>query len=370
MSIFDFFRKSKPEEPKQEVLDEPSTPNIALDSSSYVNDSEVSLKKREFYTAVFLDRYSTGTPIMDDNEYPRYFQYDFEIKSPSKFHKKLVQDGYYKDAELVDILRSLRIPELKALLRELRLHVSGNKEDLINRLLATDSSDELMHILNADHIKFYSLSNKGKYFVKNHKDYIDLFNHRIKLGIGIDEYISAKKSCPNNYDFHKIIWSIFNDREFEYMKNSKFNLLTCNYRSMAEWLGDSGKQEDSLLYYLKALYFEIMASNFSSISLYNDGVYSSTRVHSDSFNEPYLTYLVGKIYNLREFYSQTIFEDACEVMNHFYEFVLCDKNTFKRLVEDIINNNYDHDKWMKEFTTNQIALALGYSEELIRLRLK
>ena len=39
-------------------------------------------------------------------------------------------------------------------------------------------------------------------------------------------------------------------------------------------------------------------------------------------------------------------------------------------VEDIINNNYDHDKWMKEFTTNQIALALGYSEELIRLRLK
>ncbi len=110
MSIFDFFRKSKPEEPKQEVLDEPSTSNIALDSSSYVNDSEVSLKKREFYTAVFLDRYSTGTPIMDDNEYPRYFQYDFEIKSPSKFHKKLVQDGYYKDAELVDILRSLRIP--------------------------------------------------------------------------------------------------------------------------------------------------------------------------------------------------------------------------------------------------------------------
>ena len=39
MSIFDFFRKSKPEEPKQEILDEPSTPNIALDSSSYVNDS-------------------------------------------------------------------------------------------------------------------------------------------------------------------------------------------------------------------------------------------------------------------------------------------------------------------------------------------
>lgn len=46
MSIFDFFRKSKPGEPKQEVLDEPSTPNIALDSSSYVNDSEVSLKKK------------------------------------------------------------------------------------------------------------------------------------------------------------------------------------------------------------------------------------------------------------------------------------------------------------------------------------
>lgn len=67
---------------------------------------------------------------------------------------------------MVDILRSLRIPELKDLLRELHLHVSGNKEDLINRLLAADSSDELMHILNADHIKFYSLSNKGKYFWK------------------------------------------------------------------------------------------------------------------------------------------------------------------------------------------------------------
>ena len=87
MSIFDFFRKSKPEEPKQEVLDEPSTSNIALDSSSYVNDSEVSLKKREFYTAVFLDRYSTGTPIMDDNEYPRYFQYDLKSKAHLNFIK-------------------------------------------------------------------------------------------------------------------------------------------------------------------------------------------------------------------------------------------------------------------------------------------
>lgn len=348
MSIFDFFRKSKPEEPKQEVLDKPSTSNIALDSSSYVNGSEVSLEKRQFHTAIFLDRYNTGAPIMNDDEYPRYFQYDFEINSPSKFHKKLVRDGYYKDAELVDILHSLRIPELKDLLRELHLHVSGNKEDLINRLLAADSSDELMHILNADHIKFYSLSNKGKYFIEDHKDYIDLFKHKTKWNIGIDEYISAKKSCPNNYDFYNIVWSIFHDREFKYMKNNNFNLLTCNYQSMAELSGNSGKQEDSLIFYLKSLYFEVFASNFNSLSLYKDGIYSAHKC-ANSFIDPYLTYLVGKIYGLRKFYSQRIFEDACEVMNHFYEFVLCDKNTFKRLVEDIINNNYDNEKWMNEF---------------------
>lgn len=60
MSIFDFFRKPKPEEPKQEVLDEPSTSNIALDSSSYVNDSEVSLEKESF-----IQLYSSTDTVLE-----------------------------------------------------------------------------------------------------------------------------------------------------------------------------------------------------------------------------------------------------------------------------------------------------------------
>ena len=103
---------------------------------------------------------------MSDTEYPRYFYYDFGIKSPSSFHKKLIREGYYSPSEISDILESMRISDLKIVLKNLNTTTTGKKSELINRILNSTSSDHLMLVLQSDGTEFYSLSDKGKKFVK------------------------------------------------------------------------------------------------------------------------------------------------------------------------------------------------------------
>ena len=67
------------------------------------------------------------------------------------------------------------------------------------------------------------------------------------------------------------------------------------------------------------------------------------------FIKPYLSYLIMKIYELREFYSQDVLDAAYEVFNHYFEFALCDKETFGCLIEDIVNNNFDNEQWINKF---------------------
>ena len=95
MSFLDLFRKNKS---KNNTIDSLRTSTSSDDSKSnnleHIDDNErkIAIERKNFHKAVFLNRYSTGVHIMRDTEYPRYFYYDFGIKSPSSFHKKLIRE--------------------------------------------------------------------------------------------------------------------------------------------------------------------------------------------------------------------------------------------------------------------------------------
>ena len=61
----------------------------------------------------------------------------------------------------------MRISDLKIVLKNLNTTITGKKSELINRILNSTSSDHLMLVLQSDGTEFYSLSDKGKKFVKN-----------------------------------------------------------------------------------------------------------------------------------------------------------------------------------------------------------
>ena len=142
MSFLDFFRKNKQKTNTIASLHTSTSSDDSKDIKSennveHIDDNErkIAREKNNFYKAVFLDRYSTGVHIMSDTEYPRYFYYDFGIKSPSSFHKKLIREGYYSPSEISDILESMRISDLKIVLKNLNTTTTGKKSELINRIL-------------------------------------------------------------------------------------------------------------------------------------------------------------------------------------------------------------------------------------------
>lgn len=148
MSFLDFFRKNKQKTNTIASLHTSTSSDDSKDIKSennveHIDDNErkIAREKNNFYKAVFLDRYSTGVHIMSDTEYPRYFYYDFGIKSPSSFHKKLIREGYYSPSEISDILESMRISDLKIVLKNLNTTTTGKKSELINRILNSTSSE-------------------------------------------------------------------------------------------------------------------------------------------------------------------------------------------------------------------------------------
>lgn len=245
MSFLDFFRKNKQKTNTIASLHTSTSSDDSKDIKSennveHIDDNErkIAREKNNFYKAVFLDRYSTGVHIMSDTEYPRYFYYDFGIKSPSSFHKKLIREGYYSPSEISDILESMRISDLKIVLKNLNTTTTGKKSELINRILNSTSSDHLMLVLQSDGTEFYSLSDKGKKFVKKHADYILLFKHRDKLHIEFEDYISAKKFLPGTNNFYFVIQSILKNQEFENWKNNNYGSLAFAYQNMGDIIRD------------------------------------------------------------------------------------------------------------------------------------
>lgn len=355
MSFLDFFRKNKQKTNTIASLHTSTSSDDSKDIKSennveHIDDNErkIAREKNNFYKAVFLDRYSTGVHIMSDTEYPRYFYYDFGIKSPSSFHKKLIREGYYSPSEISDILESMRISDLKIVLKNLNTTTTGKKSELINRIFNSTSSDHLMLVLQSDGTEFYSLSDKGKKFVKKHADYILLFKHRDKLHIEFEDYISAKKFLPGTNNFYFVIQSILKDQEFENWKNNNYGSLAFAYQNMGDISSEISNSEETLIYYLKALYLQIVSANYQNLLLYKEGVYSKYDCKK-GFIKPYLSYLVMKIYELREFYSQDVLDAAYKVFDHYFEFVLCDKETFGCLIKDIANNDFDNGQWINKF---------------------
>ena len=136
---------------------------------------EIPPLQRDYAKAVFLWAFSKLQPIRDDGYYASYFLYECGIRDRVKYHKKLIKEGYLIEAEPGEALELLKLPELKDMLRELNLPISGKKAVLIERIL--DNAEE--GFLNA-HVPetVYKLSSEGAAFLQTHDAYVQI--HRNK----------------------------------------------------------------------------------------------------------------------------------------------------------------------------------------------
>lgn len=104
---------------------------VKLKKENLKNNNQVLKSKNDINPAkegyvIFLN-WANRKEILDQNEYPQYFYYDYGIINCSQFHIQLIKEGYLEKASLKTYLSTKTIEELKNILKENNLKKLGKK---------------------------------------------------------------------------------------------------------------------------------------------------------------------------------------------------------------------------------------------------
>ncbi len=196
-----------------------------------------------FVTAVFLHNSRNGIILGDKPEdYPQYYQYDFDIAHPEQFHRKLISKGYLTYADTRTKLKFITVPEIKRILSNHSLPVSGNKEKLIQTALSNIDENQLKSELNNN--KLTMLTENGESFLSFSEGYSELY--RCGWQIYLFEYEDLRKKGVLN--FTEAAEIILKERD----KKPDF----CTKLFLAQLYYKQKEFSLSLAYYIQTMYYE------------------------------------------------------------------------------------------------------------------
>lgn len=322
----------KPGDGEKEPKQTAGLADISISVSAQQYNPEIPPMQGDYAKTVFLWAFSKPQPIRDDGNYAGYFLYECGIRDCVKYHKKLIKEGYLIEAEPGEALELFKLPELKDMLRELKLPVSGKKAVLIERIL--ENAEE--GFLNA-HLPemVYKLSSEGTAFLQDHDAYVQI--HRNKnWGISWQEYDRYAKP---GQDYLTTMWIIFNTQ----LKNSKPEESRNLYYYLYSILLEQGKRSDALEMLFKVLYLDMSGIHAKAMfDMYRQNFY--TRKQLKEYADIAVMLAPGMIHPLEMF--QDIYDP--EMIDVLYMWKLpiqiCDKELFQMIIENAVDGKYDEEQ--------------------------
>ncbi len=185
--IFFFLRKAEKTPDKTEKQLPPRVPQLSTNTEKAVftkqkenySDSKIEHISNIRTLSLFLRWCKNHTHILPLEQYPAHMSYSWGIKNPVQFHKQLIREGYLIEMGLEQKIKHLKVVDLKNILREQKLPVSGKKQELINRIL--ERSDLAAIKSFEQNQKEYCLSPKAFDFLSKCDDVISLETGRSNI---------------------------------------------------------------------------------------------------------------------------------------------------------------------------------------------
>lgn len=228
------------------------------------NSNTGELSENEIIFLKFMNNKST------DIEFSSRWEWQYDI-NPRVTLSKLLNLKYLTYSKFKDNIKNSTISELKQFLKSQNYKISGNKEELINRVLSNFDEEILKRNF---HKRKYILSDKGKQALKKNKelfmsnrekageDFKELTNYEYdylnELG-QINEYIRLKHnelSFANGYSKNDILWAIYNVQKDVLVSKRKFEEASGVYDKMFTLLFDENKYEEALIFLICSSYLE------------------------------------------------------------------------------------------------------------------
>ena len=264
---------------------------------------------------VFLN-WANGKEILEKSNYPKYFYYNYGISDCNTFHKTLIQENFLRQATLEEYLTSKKLTELKEILDINNLKKTGNKKELISRILTEIDPNKIKF-----NVIIYNLTEKGLNFLKEN-NYILILT---KTSISLEEFEIIKKELGISYTFSEIVYHIFKKRWLEEFRNKDYGLYRNTILEVANFFKLENNFKKELEYLLKVTYSDLSGNS-------NHGVVDDKEMLFIPMRE--------RIFNLKEYFSIDLIEKCYEID---FPFHYCSRKIFKEIINDILMGKNEKD---------------------------
>lgn len=211
--------------------------------------------------AILLSGNQNGSKIRSNDQYSLYFEGRYGLMNVSALHRWLYKQGYLRTANLSEALSLYKVQELKMILESLGLKKTGDKSDLIERVIKSiGESDKERIVSQCEHL---FVTEKGYDFLEENGDY-DMW-HRKSYGLTFEEFNKHRILQGRKRKFHDTIFQALSGKAFTYQSKQWFSRLEMIYFWLGESLYDEGRYDLAIKYYIYRLYF---STNLASHHIY------------------------------------------------------------------------------------------------------
>lgn len=180
--------------------------------------------------------------------------------------QNLIANGYLKFGSPEESLQALTIVQLKEILRANKQKLSGNKNELINRVVqnipAKNYADNLPKIYNATQKGILEIEHRSAY-IENRQEMYGFLNSEI---LAVED--SLDRQDMNSAE--EILEQLFSRAIVKHSIAHNFGLLRNAYYNMHKFYKKRGKLKDSLSALLAAIYIDLSGmSNNNTVNQYN-----------------------------------------------------------------------------------------------------
>lgn len=201
---------------------------------------------------LLLEYCSYGSYPRTDGSYPRFWWYQYGIRDVSAVLKSLEERSFIRFASAAESLPSLTVAQLKEVLAQFSLPVSGKKADLIQRIKENVSEDDLDSKITD---RQYTLTELGRAELEENQyvPYMHSFNYS-DITVWTVNQLMQKYPAKQWRD---AIWGELNRLTFEYMKQHQFGLYRNTKYAMYKFLLDEDRNLDAFNLLAEVLFYDL-----------------------------------------------------------------------------------------------------------------
>lgn len=335
MGIFDFL-KVKPV--KKDFNSTEFVTNGECDTYSgfYLGTNYITWKEKytnsntHFSNVVFLD-WINHTKLLKDSfdHYSKFISYDLDIKNPIKKYKDFIKNGYLQKGSLKSVLETYKVADLKEILRENNLKLSGKKTELISRIISEVNIENLRPYLK-DNV--YELTQKGLDYINKYNYYVTLYSYR-NFCIGPIEFDRCRSTFNSNSpDFYKVMIKILDARIHLFEEKKSYGLLRNTFHNKSIIMKDLGLFDEQFRYLIYVSYMDL------------SGVCNSNHIHN--YKDMIFPPGIAKcLFNTKDYFNLNYVDEAFNIKLPFHYF---EKDTFIQIINDILEGEtVDFDRYKK-----------------------